>query len=550
MPTPRHEAYRNDVLAACRSRAHVPDFAAQLERHEAEALVLWTLDLEPARPVLERCYADKPRGGERRDPIVMLRALLLALLVGQTSINQWVRDLRASRVLRILTGLGPDETVPGVGTFYDFLHRLHDGPHRGCCEHDERPSEAERRRAKTARKVKRRPKRSKDKGGRGKAAGGKTRSRQRKADSATEAEAEAKTVTARLVGELDAAKELANPNDLLTRLAEVLVDVAVLESARRGLLGDLNHIVAGGDGSPLRTGANRHGKRACGHGFLERCDCAKLYTDPDAEWGWDNHRDEWFFGHHFYEVSCSTSGHDLPLALRLDPGNGSDFTASLRTVDHLRKLLASKNLGWSFEYFIADAGHDAEAIHNYLVDRGVKPVIPLKRDARATHPTRPDVQLSKRGVPKCKAELEMAPWGSAGKGRTNFMCPLKAGKIDRCPLASDEQPDWHCRPDLKWGPTTVIKVEDNPRLFPQVPRNATKYATLYKLRSGTERSNSVKKETFSLEGAHHRRASFWLIRLHLIAILQHAKTWVATENASALVERLLGRSQDEQALAA
>ena len=136
MPTPRHVAYRNDVIAACRSRAYVPDFVTQLERYEAEALVLWTLDLAPARPVLERCYADKPRGGERRDPIVMLRGLLLALLVGQTSINQWVRDLRASRVLRILTGLAPDETVPGVGTFYDFLHRLHDGPHRRYCEHD------------------------------------------------------------------------------------------------------------------------------------------------------------------------------------------------------------------------------------------------------------------------------------------------------------------------------------------------------------------------------------------------------------------------------
>jgi hypothetical protein len=46
-----------------------------------------------------------------------------------------------------------------------------------------------------------------------------------------------------------------------------------------------------------------------------------------------------------------------------------------------------------------------------------------------------------------------------------------------------------------------------------------------KLRAGCERSNAVKKERFRLEHARHRRASFWLIRLHLIALLQHARAW-------------------------
>lgn len=545
MPTPRHEAYRDSLAHACSQRAHDDDFVAQLQRYQLEALVLWTLDLEPARRVLQACYAPSPRGGEPRDPVVMLRCLLLAVLVGQTSINKWVPDLKASRVLRILAGLDPDGRPPGVGTFYDFFHRLHDGPVRGCCEHAERPSVAQRRRAKTPRKVKRRPKR---KGSRKANRASKTR-RGKRRDSGEAAKAkvavelEAKTVTARLVAQIEQADDMANPNDLLTRLAEILVDVAVVESARQGLFGDLSQITAGGDGSPLRTGANRHGKRVCEHGFLERCDCPKVYTDPDAEWGWDNHRDEWFFGHHFYEISCSTSGHDLPLALRLDPGNGSDFTASLRTMEHLRKLLRSKGLQWGWSHFIADAGHDAEPIHRYLVDRDVKPVIPLKKDARATHPTRPDVRLSKRGVPTCDAGLEMTHWGSAGKGRTSFMCPLKAGKVHRCPLAPEGQPDWHCRPDLKWGPTRVIAVNDNPRLFPAIPRHTATYGTLYKLRSGTERSNAVKKETFKLEGAKHRRASFWLIRLHLIAILQHARAWVAPEAAGTLVDHLLGRAK-------
>ncbi len=52
----------------------------------------------------------------------------------------------------------------------------------------------------------------------------------------------------------------------------------------------------------------------------------------------------------------------------------------------------------------------------------------------------------------------------------------------------------------------------------------------------------MKKGRFKLEAARHRGASFWLIRLHLIAILQHALAWVADADASALVGELLGRA--------
>lgn len=527
MPSPRHEAYHASVVKHCQDRADDDDFVEQLKHRAAEALVLWHLDLEPARTSLEACYADSPRGGRPRDPVVMLRCLLLMLLVGQPSLNKWAAALKASRVLRILAGLDPEARPPGVGTFYDFLHRLHDGPSRGCCEHAERPSELERRRARTPTPRKRR---------------GKKKAKRRRDTTAEEvAVEEAKTVTARVVAEIARADALDNPNDLLGRLSAMLLDVAVVESARRGLLGDLDQLVVGGDGSPLRTGAHRYGKRKCDHRLFKRCDCARVYSDPDAAWGWDNHRKQWFFGHHFYEISCSTSGHDLPLALRLDPGNTSDYTASLHAFTRLRKDLRARSLPWTLDTFIADAGHDAEPIHRHLVEHGVKPIIPLKAKARATHPTRPDLLLSGRGVPLCKAGVEMAHWGSAGKGRTAFICPIRAGKLARCPLAPEGQPDWHCRPDLKWGPTKTVAVRDNPRLFPAVPRNSARYARLYTLRSGTERSNAVKKTVFGLERARHRRASFWLIRLHLISILQHARAWVASEAAEPLLDHLLGR---------
>ena len=52
----------------------------------------------------------------------------------------------------------------------------------------------------------------------------------------------------------------------------------------------------------------------------------------------------------------------------------------------------------------------------------------------------------------------------------------------------------------------------------------------------------MKKLAFKLEDARHRRASFWLVRLHLIAVLQHARAWVSDGSADRLVAHLLGRN--------
>jgi hypothetical protein len=214
------------------------------------------------------------------------------------------------------------------------------------------------------------------------------------------------------------------------------------------------------------------------------------------------------------------------------------MTASLRDLDHLQRAFRQRGLDFSIARWIADAGHDAEAIFQYCTAHDITPIIPLAKDAPAQHPDRSDLRLSKRGVPLCQGNIEMTYWGSGGKGTTLFICPKKANKCQRCPLAPDDDPDWVCRPDLKWGPVINLKDDQNPRLCPPIPRNSSRYATLYNLRSGTERSNAVKKETFKLEAARHRRASFWLIRLHLIAVLQHAKAWVHGLSGKELLDEL------------
>lgn len=546
MTSPEHQAYRERLLFWFRSHASEPGVAEQLERYRDAMAAVWELDLEPARSVLLGCYSPSPRGGKPWDPVIILRCLLLMILVVQTSVNKWAMDLAGSRVLRVLAGLQEGEGRPGVGTFYDFFARLHDGPIRKTCEHQERPSEAERRRSRTPRsKPAKEPKPDPEptaKGGKR----GKKRRKKRDKD-AVLAPAIAQAVTERLVAELRVGAATANPNDLLERLGTILLTVAVEGSLIRGLLGDPAKLDVGGDGSPLRTGASRYGERTCDHPKDKRCDCPRLYADPDARVGWDHHREVYFYGHHFYELSASAGGHDLPLGIRLDPGNASDFTQSLLTLDRFYKRQSGLAGSVQIAHFIADRGHDAEAIYRYCLGHGTLPVIPLKGEAPATHPARPDLKLSPRGVPACQAGVEMAPWGSAGEHKKVFICPVKAGTLERCPLAPPEQPDWVCRPDQKWGPSVAVNAALNPRLCPPTPRNSAQYQELMNLRSGCERSNSVKKETFKLEAARHRRASFWLIRLHLIAVLQHARVWVAPGAARSLIDHLLGREPAAQA---
>jgi hypothetical protein len=137
--------------------------------------------------------------------------------------------------------------------------------------------------------------------------------------------------------------------------------------------------------------------------------------------------------------------------------------------------------------------------------------------------------------------------GTNGKDGQVFGCPTQAKRLERCPHAPEGAVAFSCRPLERLGHTVVVKTSDDERLFPPIPRNHPQYRKLMNLRSGCERSFSVKKERFKLIAARHRRASFWLIRAYLIAVLQHGLAWASKQDAGALVNHLLGRSESCEA---
>lgn len=562
MPSPEHQTYQDQLVLALCKLAHEPDRRRCIDNYAVAIVILYHLDLSPATPILEQGYADSPRGSKPWSPLPVLRALLLGHLIGAIKPNDLSQRLRGCPVLRAIAGFSReemdahDQPAPGGATFYDFFHRLFDGPQRTGCEHVQPPSRQQARRAREPQPKKGRTSQNTDDNKTKEKTVKKTssrkarRSRRETQKEKARAQAIAGGVTERLVGQLQAARDSHNPNDLTERLGQILLECGIQHSAQRGLLGDVTALITTGDGSPLPTASDSHGRRVCECEKTTRCDCPRVYSDPDATWGWDHYRETYFFGHHFYEVSVTSEGRDLPLAIHLDPANETDHTASVKTMDRLHKRLRDHASGWSIDLFIADAGHDSLAEHQFHRSWSVRPVIPLAKKAPATHPSRGEVKLSDRGVPVCQAGIEMASWGSAGHGsarRPLFLCPVGAGKIAQCPLAPAAEPTWSCRPDLKRGPSVTLSPQDDPRLFPLIARNSAQYKKLYRMRSGTERSNSLKKGVYALPGCRHRRASFWLIRLHLAALLQHAKAWVVELDACAFVAALLGETQEAAA---
>lgn len=512
MTSPSHEQYTQrvrDFIAA-----QPPGIHQRIEALAPAILILATLDLSAARPILRACYADKHRGQPPRDPLAMFRALLLSLLIGEHALTHFVDQARRRPELAVLSGFEPGD-FPGVGTFYDFFARLHDGPSSAYSPSAERPSQRERRRARCPRP--------------------RIAATQRKAER-EQAQAAAISKTRALLNDLLARQDHPLPNDLGERLNQLLLHVAVRPSAARGLLGDPTAIHAVGDGSPLRTGARGRGHKVCDCAS-RRCDCPRRYSDPDAAWGWDSYRKCFFFGHHFWELGCSSEGVDLPLALDLAPGNASDHLQGLACLDATRKRFAAEGL--EIATVIEDAGHDSEPLHEYLRAMGLRAVIPLAGKAPARLPGRADVELSKRGVPLCPAGEEMIKNGSAGKGCQVWCCPLKKGRIRRCPNAPVEDPEWTCQPETKYGPTKAIRSAQTPRLLPEIARNSVSYEALYRQRSGSERSNAVKKEVFNLEAGKHRRQSLWFIKLALCAILQHVRAWVRGLDAQTHFAKML-----------
>ena len=203
------------------------------DEHLDAALALLILDLEPARKYMQALYSTNPRGRPPYDPICMLRALLLMILLGFKSYTLWSKELRNKPRLSVIAGFASHSKehadTPSVGCFYDFFERLENGKYQKPCQHYVKPSKL--RKGKHLRNI----------------AGEKEiRQKEKEADIA-----KYDSITKKLKDELNDNKDRPRPNDLLKMLEDILISCAIIPSAKRGILGDTSKLNLCGDGSAL-----------------------------------------------------------------------------------------------------------------------------------------------------------------------------------------------------------------------------------------------------------------------------------------------------------
>jgi hypothetical protein len=293
-----------------------------------------------------------------------------------------------------------------------------------------------------------------------------------------------------------------------------------------------------GDGSALPTGASPNGKPACKchENGIYKCEHDRYYSDPTANWGYDSYRDCYYFGHTFYQHVVSTNGHDLPMQVSISQASETDFTLSMKSLDRLKKTMREHGLDWKIHNAVYDSGHDAIGIYEYVMESDITPIIALNpRSGTYPSPTGNADKVNENGIPICPAGKLMRRNGfHKARHRIYYACPVKRPSqrngeriwlphIDECPNSV------LCQPDTKMGPVVYVKTKDDPRLYPPIRRGSPKSKKLMNLRSGCERSNSMKKENYRLGDRPCRSSVHFLVRLYLVSIIEHAKAWLGED---------------------
>jgi hypothetical protein len=517
-----HSAYRENLTRSLTAYAEDKTFADFWQEHKKEFLIMTSLNLDPAIQVLERVYSPVHRR-PARDCICMLRLLLLMTLFKVASITKWIKQVRSVPFLALLAGFVPGD-IPGVGTCYDFMRRIIDGPYHKPCPHIVRRSQ------------------------------GNAGQHKRNMHSEKEAKKEAKkddqnpyqSQTEKLVQELLPLADQPRADDFHKILEDLLIQVGVIPSIEQGLLTNLEHLVVCGDGSILESGASPHGRPTCSCRSEEIYDCQhdRLYTSPTATWCYDAYRNRFVFGDRYYHLIAHQNGHDFPLNTTLFGGNESDYTLSLKSFDRNLKAVRENNLTMHIDCFCGDGHHDSYAHYDYFAAKQVIPLIPLAqkskkptphlpeahRDAQAeahqAHPDSSPVRLDTDGTPLCPAGMKMRHHSYSKRKKTHvYACPVKRnthrdGKcfyalhLEECPRKQD------CAPKSPIGPLVYIKSQTDPRLYPPILRESKRFKELMKQRTATERCNYL-NDTYHLDKS-CRNADYGLIRLNLVNIIEHA----------------------------
>lgn len=474
IPSGGHSAYQDTFVSEF--LLYYPDPFALSKDTWNIIIEFWYLDLSLTDSIMQDCYSKF--GPAPRLPSSMLRSYLLALKLRVTSITKWTSQLKSNPLYALLSGFPPNDT-PGIGTFYDFFSRLWDSDSNNLSPQDRFP---------------------KPKAKKGKKKGDKT-------------PADTDSVSSRMLPFLE--RHPLKPNNPFCLIFRLYQQQFLNISVQKGLI-DPAHLSLAGDGTAVRTAAQQRKDRLCDclDKGVRNCSCKRHYSQPDCNWGWDSHRECYFFGYHLFMYVASDSHSDLPIFPLLERASRHDMLSFMHSFFSMKAYLPEFNL----EKLLLDSAMDAYPLYHYCQKNQIVPFIDLKKTNNGNYKYKDTFTIDPDGVPRCRLGLRMHHDGiEYQKNRCKFRCPLsnrRRGCFCESPCS-----------DATYGRTVHTYLSDDPRIFNIPPRDSKEWKKEYDRRTSVERSNKREKSDYLLEAGKHRSTKMWYCRLYGIMMLQHLDAW-------------------------
>ncbi len=470
--TGAHAIFQAHVLNYLRE--HYPGLSGLSQSKSELVAKFYYLDLsEVDRIMMDRYSVFGPRP---RLPSCMLRSYLLSIELGVDSVTEWVDLLNTVPLYAVLSGFDPNDP-PGIGTFYDFFHKLWNSADANLNSH-----------IKPKKKSVTKPERKGDK-----------------------APPNTRKTVKELIEELKV-QTFNAADEPYGCLFNIFNTVFLSGSVERELI-DLKNLTIAGDGTPVQVSARLRRKKVCDcakKGILH-CDCDRYYSQPDCDIGWDSSREYFYNGYDLYILTDADSKSDLPVFPLLNPASMHDSMGFLHTYFRMKSLLPEAEVS----NLLLDSAHDAMPYYEYCLENGISPFIDLNGNGTVQQD---DITLDKDGRPICSAGLRMIRDGcEKDRKRIKFRCP-KAWKGHPCSC------DTPCSA-TDYGRVTHLYTADNPRMINVPARGSKQWKEMYSKRTSSERTNKRIKNDYKLEDGRHRSSRMWYCRLYCIMMLQHLNAW-------------------------
>lgn len=457
---------------------------------------LWSTDFTKIVPLIQNTYSKSNQGAPPKDAVALFRSLIIMTYCNVTSISAWVEKLQSEPFYAILSGFIPAcyssskaegicaDSIPGVGTFYDFMDRL--------IRKDKILYKSK------LRKVKRKPR--------------KKQKKNHKMDTSKPG------VVNRLVKRVLKYDNSKLPDSIESTLNTILKELFVLPSLNIGILGDPSKLNVAGDGTCMPTQSSPYGKKVCDCKLNpgEKCDCLRKFTDPSATWGWDSFNEQYFYGHTFHGFTACDSFYSLPIHIKFVSASRHDSVTGVYAIKELVDLYPEIK----FNSAAFDSAYDANAFYLLCMHYGINPIIDLNSRSSKPSSNSEFVKLDENGIPHglvCGHKLRN--WGIMAKEfRHKWLFPVQCKHCDKCPMKSNQ--------------TYYTKTLDNPRYFTPILRGSKQWKILYKRRSTTERCWDRINNDFHAEDAIIYSAERRIVRVFLGAFNCFIDAWASEKSVS------------------